>query len=377
MKNLLILFVSSIILWSCNSTNKNENSSAYFDFELEIDTVQVNSGNEILMAGATVRNPGVSSNKKWFYSWDQKNFALEIVDLENYNLENKVYFEQDGPNGIGPNYFYRVDPFPNNQFGFEDYESYRIYDLDGNMIKKVNFSEEWINTDLTKSESFELSSVNRDGTVLAGMHFGFDGYKPLMFLLDLEAEKAQNITLTEFEKLKKYKIVLRRNGGYLTSSYPRMLFKFQGDSLLISNTAFNDIYIYNDQTKELKYKTFDHKLIPAGKQKSYKTETESEEEIRQIIYDISEEVTFTEFFWDEQDNRFYRFANQAIYRDKNENPKWNVSIMVYDHELKLIGEKELMTFDYFPEPLFVKDGKVHFHLNMEDELGFIRIGLKS
>lgn len=74
---------------------------------------------------------------------------------------------------------------------------------------------------------------------------------------------------------------------------------------------------------------------------------------------------------------FIVFSNQAKYAEGSDEPTWEVSMMVYDQELDLIGEKEIMTFDNYAEPLFVKDSKVHFHLNMEDELGFIRIGLKK
>jgi hypothetical protein len=197
-----------------------------------------------------------------------------------------------------------------------------------------------------------------------------------MFLLDSDNEKLESIVLPEFEKLKKYKIVLRRNGGYLTHVDPEIFIKFQGDSLLISNSAFNDIYIYNNKTKELKYKTFDHNSIPEGKQKTYKNESESEEEIVKILYEITEEVSFTKFFWDDKNSYFYRFSKIATYAEDQE-PKWKVSMMIYDQNLNLIGEKDLMTFDTYASPLFVKDGKVHFHLNMEDELGFIRIGLKN
>ncbi|WP_375577842.1 DUF4221 family protein [Marivirga tractuosa] len=197
----------------------------------------------------------------------------------------------------------------------------------------------------------------------------------MMFILDIVEEKKKSISLPKFQRLENYKIVLHRNETYLTSVNPKIYIDFLGDSILISNNHFNDLYIY--KSDDLKYKSFKHKLIPEGKEKAYKKKSESREEVVQMVFDMNEEISFTRFLFDEKGNKFYRFSNQAVYAEGSNKPTWEVSMMVYDQELDLIGEKEIMTFDNYAEPLFVKDGKVHFHLNMEDELGFIRIGLKN
>ncbi|WKV11246.1 hypothetical protein [Marivirga harenae] len=92
MKDLLILTFFSVILWSCESVNEKQTKSAYFDFELEIDTVQVDSKGVILMAGAYMDNPAISYDKTVFYNFDDDSFVLEIIDLENYKLDQKVNF---------------------------------------------------------------------------------------------------------------------------------------------------------------------------------------------------------------------------------------------------------------------------------------------
>lgn len=377
MKTRVLLFINSLFLVSCGIDSDNQEKSSYFDFELQIDTVQVDSRNEIIMTGANMANPAVSFDKTKFYNFDNENYLLEVFDIENYRLDQKVNFQKEGPNGLGSNQLWSLKIFPNGNIGIEDFESFKIFDLQGNQLKNVNFNEDWIKGDLTASESFEFASVNKDGSLIAGMHFGTDNFKPLMFLLDVEDKNAKRILLPEFDKLKRYKIVFRRNGGYLTDHHERVQFGFKGDSIIISNTAYNDLYIYNEKTHELEYRTFDHRLIPEGKEKEYKNSSESREEVVEIIYSISEEVRFTEFFWDKDNRRFYRFTNQTIYDDKRENSTYKVSMLVYDEYLHLIGEIELMKFNDYADPLFVKDGKVHFHLNMEDELGFIRIGLKN
>tara|TARA_R110002012_G_scaffold99980_2_gene238336 strand:+ start:290 stop:1423 length:1134 start_codon:yes stop_codon:yes gene_type:complete len=376
-KDLLILTFFSVILWSCESVNEKQTKSAYFDFELEIDTVQVDSKGVILMAGAYMDNPAISYDKTVFYNFDDDSFVLEIIDLENYKLDQKVNFQKEGPNGLGSNQVRSLKIFPNGNIGIEDFESFKIFDLQGNQLNNVNFNEDWIKGDLTASERFEFASVNKDGSLITGMHFGTDNFKPLMFLLNVEEKNAERILLPEFDKLKRYKIVFRRNGGYLTDHHERVQFGFKRDSIIISNSAFNDVYIYNENTNKLKYRTFDHKLIPEGKEKAYKNSSESREEVVEIIYSINEEVRFSEFFWDESNMKFYRFTNEAVYDDKRENSTYKVSMLVYDEYLELIGEKELMMFNNYANPLFVKGGKVHFHLNIEDELGFIRIGLKN
>jgi hypothetical protein len=375
MKFALTVFSFSIFLLSCGTGNKHTKDSSYFDFDVQIDTVQVDPCKEILMAGAYIDNPAVSADKKKFYNWDRKNYALEIVDIDNYKLKDKVYFEKEGPEGLNSAHLFSTKSLPNNQFGFEDNYSFKIHDLEGKLFNKVGFDEEWIRQDLEESESFELINANENGTILGGIHFGIDNYKAMMFLLDLEEEKKISISLPKFQKLENYKLVLHRNETYLTSVNPKIYIEFQGDSILISNNHFNDVYTY--KSGKLNYTSFKHQLLPEGKEMEYKNRSESREEVVEMSYEMNTEISFTKFLWDDQNNKFYRFANQAFYSEGNDEPTWNLSMMVYDQELNLIGERELMTFDNFAEPLFVKDGKVHFHLNMDDELGFIRIGLKN
>ena len=376
MKSFCVFLICPFLFLACDSGKESKNKSTYLNFEVLIDTVQVDPRNEILMAGAYIENPTVSANKKKFYNWDRKNYALEIIDLDNYELEDKVYFEKDGPKGLNSAYLFSTKSLPNNLFAFEDNDSYKVHDLEGNLFKKVDFDEEWIRQDLLESENFELVNINENGSVLGGIHFGFDAYKAMLLLLDLEEEKKRSIPLPKFQKLENYKLVLHRNGTYLTSVNPQIYIDFKGDSIIISNNHFNDVYAF--RSGKLKHKAFKHQLLPEGKEKEYKKRSESREEVVKMVYEMNTEISFTRFLWDEQSNKFYRFANQAFYSEGKEEPNWKLSMMVYDKNLNLIGEREeLLTFDNYAEPLFVKEGKVHFHFNIEDELGFIRIGLKN
>lgn len=375
MKLINLLLISLIVCFSCSTVPENSEKTSYSDFEVRIDTIQVDAGNEILMAGAEIRNPGISRDNKWLYNWDQKNYALEIVNLEEYKLEKKIYFEKEGPNGIGPNNFYRVDPFPGNLFGFEDYESYRIYDLNGKLEKKIVLdNEEWINNNLAEPESFNLHSVNDDGTVLAGMYFDFDNFKPLMYLLDLENEEVSNINLPEYEKLKNYQIFLKNN-DLIYAAYAKDVFiQFLEDSIFISNNAFNDVYSFHLTSETLNYKSYNFSIIQNNEQKLYKNETASEEEFNQIVKEMRGGVEFSQFFYDELKERYYRFASEVINMNEEE-PRRKIFVAVFDKGLCLIGEKEVMTFKSEVTPMFIKDGVVHFYLNMEDELGFIRVNV--
>ncbi len=372
MKPFLLLLVLSFILFSCGSNTEKGKISSYSDFKVLIDTIQVDPGDDILMAGAEIRNPGISKDNKWLYSWDQKNYAIEFVNLEEYKLEKKVHLEKEGPQGIGPNYFYRVDAFPNELFGFEDFESYRVYNLQGDLQRKISFEEDWIADQLKRSENFELYSVNEKGSILAGIPFDFNSFDPLLLLIDWENQKMNKVQLKEFDKLKKYSVLLKMDGKNMAISRQDIFMKFQGDSIIISNTAFNDVYLYNISTQNLKYVAYNQQIISNNKQKIYKNETSSEEEFNQIANEIRSEVEFTQFYYDESKQKYYRFASEVINTEEEE-PRIKVFVTIYDKKLKLIGEKELMTFKSAVTPLFIRDGAVHFYLNMEDELGFIRI----
>ena len=108
MKTRVLLFINSLFLVSCGIDSDNQEKSSYFDFELQIDTVQVDSRNEIIMTGANMANPAVSFDKTKFYNFDNENYLLEVFDIENYRLDQKVNFQKEGPNGLGSSYSFTI-----------------------------------------------------------------------------------------------------------------------------------------------------------------------------------------------------------------------------------------------------------------------------
>ncbi len=115
----LSIFVLSLLIFSCGGNSSNESKSSYTDMTISMDTVVVDSGDEILMAG-TSSDLIINEAGDKLYFWDVQSFQLELIDLEKLVLKEKRPFEREGPNAVG-RYPYqlhliRISPYSIYQF---------------------------------------------------------------------------------------------------------------------------------------------------------------------------------------------------------------------------------------------------------------------
>ena len=94
-----------------------------------------------------------------------------------------------------------------------------------------------------------------------------------------------------------------------------------------------------------------------------------------------EEVSFGPLMWDVENERYFRFFYEYSYPD--ELPPGGfprpvstvVYLMVLDKELNLLHETSLPQLDHVPYFSFAKDDKIWIFVNLEDELGFVRLNI--
>jgi hypothetical protein len=79
--------------------NKSINSKT---ISFSIDTVVVDAKNEFLFLNGGLAGAFISQNKNLLYVLNRIEIALEIIDLNTLELKEKIQFETEGPNGIGP-----------------------------------------------------------------------------------------------------------------------------------------------------------------------------------------------------------------------------------------------------------------------------------
>jgi hypothetical protein len=87
MKDLLIL-ISIGLLFSCG--NKTEKLTDFSQMTFSLDTVMVDSKDEILYLNAYLMQSSLSPDLKFLYNFNQQEFSLEKINLDRLELEGKI-----------------------------------------------------------------------------------------------------------------------------------------------------------------------------------------------------------------------------------------------------------------------------------------------
>jgi len=143
------------------------------------------------------------------------------------------------------------------------------------------------------------------------------------------------------------------------------------DLVLISSTVSNSIYVYDPDLDSLFFKEFPHQLTPLGKDIEIKKEVFSDKEFQAELDKLHTQIDYWDFYWDEQTQRYYRFASKGLpLANIDSRKKFEYFLFAYDENLTLKGEKKLEGLSELPLSGFFKDGKLYSYVNVEDELGF-------
>ncbi len=193
-------------------------------------------------------------------------------------------------------------------------------------------------------------------------------------VIDLQQEKAQSIALDAFQKRENFRITFSQSNGEFREVYldiPKLESIHHKGNLIFWCDAFNAVYLYDTQSRELTLRQITNTLFPNEKSGTYNNEPASSEEMREMTKKLKEEILFSKLFWDNKNNVFYRFASFNLPTVGDEKVKSRVFLSIINENFEVIGEQEV--FNKAPEALFVKDGLIYSYLNVDDELGFVRM----
>ncbi|SNS12367.1 protein of unknown function [Belliella buryatensis] len=372
-----ILPFAGLLLFSCGGNSDQSSAGNYADITISMDTVVVDSGDEILMAGTSSNLKINNAGSKLFF-WDVQSFQLELIDLESLTLDEKKSFERDGPNGVG-RYPYDIHLINDEQLAFNNFtQSIILAKMDGEVIRNLRLNEEWLKADLDEGESLTPLAFSEDGQLMyCGINNFFSKSNSNIVVVDLEQEQRQIITLEAFQKRENFRVTFSKSNGEYMEVYadvPKLEVIAYKDQLIFWCDAFNAIYRYDPQSAELTLHEINNSLFPNEKSGTYSNEPGTIEEMQEMTKKLKEEILFSKLFWDDSNNVFYRFASFNLPTVGDEKVKSKVFISIIDENFEVIGEQEISEMiNRAPEALFVKDGLIYSYLNVDDELGFIRM----
>lgn len=370
-----------LFLFSCGTNTEKQANFTQMTFSL--DTVMVDSGDEIINLRGGLWSSTINSDQSKLYLWDFQAFTLDIISLDELILERKVPFEKEGPNGVGSNVNWMSLP-DDNQILLANFEGMGLFELNGNKLSDLKLEKDKFEGDslldgeIFQSKSFALAG----GSVVYGLLVNpWKSAKKIMSKVDFESKTIKKMKLPGEAELPEYTVELNSDQMMTSITSEKTVQKF-GNKLVISSTGYTDLYVLDLENDSVYHVDYSPQLSPKAKKGGYPSEVKSVEHLREVIQSIHAEINFQPLIWDEINKRFYRFSFETspmentdwpLFLSAEGKPLSKLYLSILDEDFNLLGESDLSHLGSVPTYAFVKDGKIWYYVNVDDELGFVRM----
>ena len=375
MKKLIIGMISGLVLTSACSTEKSE-SSENFEFNLTQDTVVVDAGDGIIDLQYGLSYPELSNDGKYLFNYVFNQSKFDKINLETLTLEKTLQFEREGPNGMG-SYIGGYSLNSEDQIMIWSYGLNAIFDQTGEKIKDLKL-DKFGPEEIKGAESFPMRLVEHpdDSSQIFGVFIKSEPREFFIMKFDLEKETYQKISLSETEKFDEFNMEFTGGGGFGIVPFPTV----NAERIIITNSAFNEAYVYDMLLDSLYLIPWDSKLTGNKNETEMPSSADAEEGMvfRRKFF---ESINFMDPKWDPISQQFIRMSYKNSYQeelDEYGEPKLlnsEVFLTVLDKNLKIIKETKLESYTKQPPRHFFLDNTIWLYENIDDELGFVRIKL--
>jgi hypothetical protein len=366
-------FLFLITLVSCGekgSSEKSESENILENLTYLVDTVAVDSGEEIINLNNGMLFSSLSPDHRHFYKYDITRMQLQEVDLDQLALIASYSFEREGPNGV-ERYGRTITPLSNGNFIFAGQKRIGEFSKSGELLLPFDYALDDLIDDTqsqgTMKSQFTFMEENQMGFFLE-THFSDPRFN--LISINFEEKNSKVIDLPEMDRTNDYRVVLEDDG--FTINWAQVLTVQAIDlKIYITTPVHNGIYRYDPLEDNLDYIKFPLTLTATEKTIKIKNEVSSQGALNEQIEIMNSEVRFNELLWDDKSKRFFRLSTIQVPSNSAEsNTKSEVYLSAFDSELNLIGERFLEDLTTVPQRPFFKDGKLWSYVNVEDELGF-------
>jgi hypothetical protein len=380
MKNLLFL-ISMLFLFSCGGNSEEKATADFSTITFSLDTVMVDSKDEILDLKSGLWTSDFSEDKKYLYNFNSNDHSIEKIDLDLLEFVGRFPFEKEGPNGIG-DYIGLIQYLPEERFYINSNLKNGIFNLLGEKVGDLNFKYEELQGDsLPIQQRLMYGFVFDDEPKkIFGVFRDWFNNKTSFGILDVDKKTYLDKPIPEFDFLKDFTTVLNGDQGFpIAFLGPWVWANNDNGKIIIGNNASSDLYIYDVASDSLWFETFESKLTANRKTGTYPAEAASKEEFDALNRTFGEGITFMNPVWDPAKQIYFRFSYLQEFTELEGKSveKAIVYLSILDQDFNLISETVVDGLDKRPNFHFVKDGKIWIFENIDDELAFVRLGINS
>ncbi|SHM63391.1 protein of unknown function [Cyclobacterium lianum] len=372
-----IIILLCVTMLACGGSDGGENGDQV-RLSYAIDTVMVHPGQEILYVNSSLYQAQLSKDKKHLYNFNQTDFAIEKINLDELAFEEKITLSKEGPDGVGQ-YFYGFLLKDENSLLIRCYNQDNIVDFNGKKKNQFDFKKVGDETErLSDTESLISAVLLPDQTdVYYGLISSWEEGNTEVAKILVEEDKIQRYDLPIFEKAKKFEIQIADGGRFTMGKY----IINAGDKLIVGVEGTNEMYVLDEDTGAALHHEYTSELTATEKKGNYPSQVGGIEDFAGIYRRIYEEVGFLPPVWDEVNEVYYRFSFIMEFDDNAEKPEGSpfqqpsgakVFLTVYDKDLNMLTESAIPQMKNRPPFHFAKDGKLWVFENIEDEMGFVQ-----
>ena len=372
-KNSPIVFSLFSIL-SCGEKSSDTESSANLEITYEIDTVMVDAGDHFFFLNWGLGLSDVTSDSKFLYNLNPESLLLEVVDLDELKLKETIQLEKEGPNGVGGGFFSKMQLLDNGNVMLFDYNKVIEVNPKGELIRTYTFDKETISGyDFGESDKVGGFGVfSKDGKTYAAPMEDEDFRKPAkgLTLIDTKTNVLKFISSDVFSKLDEFRITLEMDGNAMMSTGEQSFMQFLGEDLILTNTAFNEIYRYDLDSDSLVHLTFEAKLTGNKRIKNFPTQVDSQEALFESSKEKQKQVIFGPLIPYPEEKLIWRIS-QDLDRMIADSVVQKQVLTIFDSDQTMLKELKLENFVKSSRSFF-KNGMLYSYLNINDEMAFVR-----
>ncbi|PSL04479.1 DUF4221 family protein [Cecembia rubra] len=383
MKNYLLL-AFSLLLFSCGEKD-GEKQADFSNITFQIDTVIVDPGNEIINLRYGLWNSVLNNSHSKLFLFDNQAYTLDIIDLDQLILERKVKFEKEGPNGVG-SFVSWMGLCDDNRILLASFEGMGLFDLDANKLMTYKLEKDKFEGDsLLDGENFYRKSIlAENGDVIYGLLGNWADEIESFAKIDFKNGLINKLELPGRSELPDYSVMLRTDNMVSIMASDKSVKKFE-NKLILSSSAYSTLFIIDIEKDSAYMVDYTPVLTSKAKKGGYPSEVDSEKRFKEVMEDIYAEINFQAPIWDPKNRRFYRFSYETIptgntdgplFEDSEKKPIAKIYISIFDENFNLLGESLVSQIQGIPNTPFVKDGLIWSYVNVDDELGFLRMEIK-
>ncbi|WP_114748585.1 DUF4221 family protein [Pleomorphovibrio marinus] len=364
-------------LWACDNKSTVRHVLER-EAIISIDTVMIDSKGEFLYLNDELRQSTLSSDKRFLYNFNERESSIEQINLDELCLDELLIFDRDGPNGIG-SLISNIQLAGEGRMLIWSLRGAGIFGLQGSRLSSVELSP--VEDVFSNGYHYSLRTFKENFNNIFGLTINWDSHSYFFWKLNPENGQLKNYNLSEFDKVKSFVLQQMDGARVVRGNLPGVFLSDDSDKLFLSNEVSNDIYIYDPKLDSLIHYALPHNSIPQIKVNVTFPKAESQEEMNKLLTDFKEDINFSKLNWDQEAKLFYRFSYKEKFTrsmDIGGSPvpsSSEVFLSVWDSELNLLSEQQVQGLTETPKTHFVKDGKIWVFVNVEDEMGFLRLSL--